>query len=88
MRGVRAFGALSQPNGAQLRERADRRPEAPLHCLDTRDEGGCHRAHAGNQNAQTAIGGRNGDVTLFWQCETSPEGGLRAQALWRGAPGS
>ena len=61
-----AFGALSQPDGSQLGQRTDRFPESALDGFQPGDEGRRDRAHAGNQDPQFALGGRNLDVVCDW----------------------
>ena len=68
--GRAAVGALSQADGGQLGERADRQSEAALDGFHAGDEGGGNRAHAGNQDAELAFGGRNLDVIFCGQFES------------------
>ena len=66
-RGAAPFGALSQPDGSQLGQRTDRLPESALDGFQPGDESRRHCAHAGNQNSQFALGGRNLDVVWIGQ---------------------
>ena len=49
--GRAAIGALSQPNGGKLRERADRQSEAAFDCFHAGDEGGGNGSDPGDQDA-------------------------------------
>ena len=53
------FGALAQPDGSHLRERADGGGLAPADQLHAGDKCGGDGTHAGRQHAQLALGGRN-----------------------------
>ena len=62
-----ALGPLPQADRSQLRERADRLPQSELERFQPGDESGGYRAHAGNQNTQLALGGRNLDAVFIGQ---------------------
>ena len=66
MAGLRPSVRFPQPDGAELGEGADRLPHPALDGFEPGDERRRHRAHAGYQNTQLALGGRNLDVVLDW----------------------
>jgi len=53
-------GPLAEANGAHLGEAAEGLGLAPADGLDAGDKGGGHRTHAGEQDAELALGGLNG----------------------------
>ncbi len=59
-----ALGALAETNRRELRQRSDRRAEAALNRLDSRDERSADRADAGKQHAELAVRRRDSDGTF------------------------
>ena len=49
------------------------RPETSFNGFDTGDKGGRDGAHAGNENAQFAVCGRDGAIWFICQRELTPE---------------
>ena len=62
------LGALAQPDGAHLGERADRPAAAPAHVLHAGDEGRRHRAEADAQHSELALRRRDLPGHLFSHC--------------------
>jgi hypothetical protein len=65
--GAAPLRPLAQTDRSQLREGADRLPQTKLEGFEPGDESRGYRAHAGYQNTQFALRGRNLDAILVGQ---------------------
>ena len=67
MAGLRPSVRFPRRIGSQLGERPDRLGESSFDGFQPGDERGRHRTHAGNQDSQLSLGGRDLDVVLIGQ---------------------
>ena len=63
-------GSLAEPDGVQLRDRADRLRHSQFDGFHTGDECRGHGAHARDQNAKLPVGWLNGGCGLLRRCRT------------------